>query len=147
MHRAARAHCFGTGLDRCAVCRVPWRRLPAEWTGRNKYHGGTSPVRRVDRRRVLSAINAEAAPPRALTSCSARWPTSRTISHVAALDPRPSGGAPDRAWTRVNTGPMTRSRHFLSRDLVMGGLELTWWGPNPIQWLRATLLRGSGLCA
>jgi hypothetical protein len=29
----------------------------------------------------------------------------------------------------------------------MGGLELTWWGPNSIQWLRAALLRGSGLCA
>jgi hypothetical protein len=24
----------------------------------------------------------------------------------------------------------------------MGGPELTWWGPNPIQWLRAALLRG-----
>jgi hypothetical protein len=41
---------------------------------------------------------------------------------------------------------MPRSRHFLSRDLVMGGLELTWWGLNPIQWLQAALLRGSGLC-
>jgi hypothetical protein len=38
-----------------------------------------------------------------------------------------SGGAPDRAWTRVNTGLMPRSRHFLSWDLVMGGLELTCW--------------------
>jgi hypothetical protein len=125
-----------------------WRRLPAEWTGRNKCRGGTSPVRRVDRRRVLSAINAETTRPRTLTSCPARWPTSWTVSHVAALVPQPSGsgGAPDRAWTRINTGPMPRSRHFLSRDLVMGGPELTWWGPNPIQWLRAALLRGSGLC-
>jgi hypothetical protein len=29
----------------------------------------------------------------------------------------------------------------------MGGPELTWWGPDPIQRLRAALLRGSGLCA
>jgi hypothetical protein len=57
-----------------------------------------------------------------------------------------SGGAPDRAWTRVNTGPMPRSRHFLSWDLVMGGPELTWWGPDPIQRLRAALLWGPG-CA
>jgi hypothetical protein len=28
----------------------------------------------------------------------------------------------------------------------MGGLELTWWGSNSIQWLQAALLRGSGLC-
>jgi hypothetical protein len=28
----------------------------------------------------------------------------------------------------------------------MGGSVLTWWGPNPIQWLRAALLQGSGLC-
>jgi hypothetical protein len=28
----------------------------------------------------------------------------------------------------------------------MGGPELTCWGPNPIQWLRAALLRGS-VCA
>jgi hypothetical protein len=102
----------------------------------------------VDRRCVLSAINAEAARPRTLTSCSTRWPTSRTVSHVAALVPRPSGSgcAPDISWTRVNTGPMPMSRHFLSRDLVMGGSKLTWWGPNPIQWLRAALLRGPG-CA
>jgi hypothetical protein len=96
----------------------------------------------------FSAINTEVARPRTLASCPARWPTSRTVSHVAALVPWPSGsgGAPDRAWTRVNTGPLPRSRHFLSWDLVMGGLELTWWGPNPIQWLWDASLRGSGLC-
>jgi hypothetical protein len=69
----------------------PWRRLPVEWTGRNKCRGGTSPVRRVDRRRVPSAINAEAARLRVLMSCSAGWPTSRTIYHEAVLDLRPSG--------------------------------------------------------
>jgi hypothetical protein len=39
---------------------------------------------------------------------------------------------------------MPRPRHFLPRDLVMGGPELTWWGPNSTQWLQAALLRGSG---
>jgi hypothetical protein len=58
-----------------------------------------------------------------------------------------SGDALDRVPTRINTGPMPRPRHFLPRDLVMGGLELTWWGPNSTQWLRAALLRGFGLCA
>jgi hypothetical protein len=28
----------------------------------------------------------------------------------------------------------------------MGSPELTWWGPDPIQWLQAALLRGPG-CA
>jgi hypothetical protein len=65
-------------------------------------------MRRVDRRRVLFTINAEAARLRALTSCSVRCPTSRTISHVAIFGPRPSGGrrSYDRAKTRVNSGPM-----------------------------------------
>jgi hypothetical protein len=43
---------------------------------------GTSPVKRVDRRCVLSAINPEAAWLRALMSCSARRPTSRTIGRI-----------------------------------------------------------------
>jgi hypothetical protein len=62
----------------------PWRRLPVERTGRNKCRGGTSPVRRVGRRRVLSAINAESARSRGLTSGSARRLMSRATSHVAA---------------------------------------------------------------
>jgi hypothetical protein len=62
----------------------PPRRLPTEWTGHNKCRGGTSPVRRVDRRRVLSAKNAEGAQLRALMSCPARWLMSRATSHVAA---------------------------------------------------------------
>jgi hypothetical protein len=92
VHRVARAHCFDNGLNRCAVCRVALRRLPVEWIGRNKCRGGTSSVRRVVRWHVLSAINAETVGPRALTSRSTRRPTSRTISHMAVLDPRPSGG-------------------------------------------------------
>jgi hypothetical protein len=38
----------------------------------------------VDRRRGLSAINAEVARPRGLTSGSTRWLTSRAVGHVAA---------------------------------------------------------------
>jgi hypothetical protein len=30
-----------------------------------------------------------------------------------------------RDWTGINTGPMPRSRHFLSRVLVTGGSKLT----------------------
>ena len=37
-----------------------------------------------------------------------------------------SEGAPDRAQTRVNTGPLPRPWHFLPQDLVMGGSDLTW---------------------
>jgi hypothetical protein len=58
--------------------------LPAEWTWLIKCRGGTSPASGMDRRRVLFAINAEAARPRGLTSCSAHWLTSRAVGHVAA---------------------------------------------------------------
>ena len=42
---------------------VEWtgRCLPAEWIGLNKCRGGTPPASGMDRRRVLSSINAEAA--------------------------------------------------------------------------------------
>jgi hypothetical protein len=46
---------------------------------------------RIDRRRVFSAINAEAARPRGLTSGPARWFTSQAIVHVAASGLRLSG--------------------------------------------------------
>ena len=61
---------------------VEWtgRRLTAEWAGLIKCRGGTSLVRR----RALSAINAEVAQPRGLTSVSARWLMSRAVGHVAA---------------------------------------------------------------
>jgi hypothetical protein len=52
---------------------------------------GTSSVSGIDRRRVLSVINAEAASPRGLTSGSAGWLTSRAIGHVAASGLRLSG--------------------------------------------------------
>jgi hypothetical protein len=35
-------------------------RLPEEWIGLNKCRGGTLPASRMDRRRALSSINAEA---------------------------------------------------------------------------------------
>jgi hypothetical protein len=38
----------------------------------------------LDRRRVSSTINVEAAWPRGLTSGSARWLTSRTVGHVGS---------------------------------------------------------------
>jgi hypothetical protein len=62
-------------------------RPPVEWTGLIKCEGSTLPARR----RVLSAINAEVAQPRSLTSGSARWLTSRAVGHAAALVLRLSG--------------------------------------------------------
>jgi hypothetical protein len=62
----------------------PGRRPSAEWTWLTKCRGDTSPASGMDRRRALSAINAEAARPRGLTSGSARWLTSRAVGHVAA---------------------------------------------------------------
>jgi hypothetical protein len=84
VRRAARAHCLTTDWIGAPSAGWPWRRLPAEWTGHNKCRGGTSPVSTVDRRRVLSVINAESARSRGLTSGSARWLMSRATSHVAA---------------------------------------------------------------
>jgi hypothetical protein len=66
-------------------------RLPVEWTWLIKCQGGTSPASGMDRRRALSAINAEVVRPRGLTSGSARWLTSRAVGHVAATGLRLSG--------------------------------------------------------
>jgi hypothetical protein len=55
-----------------------------------------------DRRRALSAINAEDARPRGLTSGSARWLTSREAGHVAASGLRLSG-----EQRRMRYGPDT----------------------------------------
>jgi hypothetical protein len=66
-------------------------RLPAEWIGLIKCRGDTSPVSGMDRRHALSAINAEDARPRSLTSGFARWLTSRAVDHAAALGLRLSG--------------------------------------------------------
>jgi hypothetical protein len=59
-----------------------------EWTGLIKCRGGTSPASGMDRRRALSAINAEAAQPRGLTSGSA------PLAYVTCTMPRGSIGAP-----------------------------------------------------
>jgi hypothetical protein len=66
-------------------------RLPVELTGLIKCRGGTSPASGIDRRHVLSAINAAATRPRGLMSGSARWLTSRAVGHVAASGLRLSG--------------------------------------------------------
>jgi hypothetical protein len=114
---------------------------------------GTSPVSRVDRQRVPSAINAETARPRGLTSGSARWLTSRATSHVAASGLRPSGERKHRIKPGhvSGTGPLLRPRYPLSRDLVMGVLDPIRRDPEPIQGTRHAYLgvsdriRGSGL--
>jgi hypothetical protein len=70
---------------------------------------GTSPVSGIDRRRVFSAINAEAARPRGLKSGSARWLTSRAIGHVAA-----SGLRLSRERKRIGQSPDTRQYRTLA---------------------------------
>jgi hypothetical protein len=65
--------------------------LPVKWTELIKCRGGTSPASGMDRRRALSAINAETAQPRGLTLGSARWLTSRALCHVAESGLRVSG--------------------------------------------------------
>jgi hypothetical protein len=77
-----------------------WHRLPVEWTGRNKCRGGTSPVRRVDRRRVLFVINTEAARPRTLRHalplayvtdnkpCGSVRPSSEWGAEALRIEPR-----------------------------------------------------------
>jgi hypothetical protein len=66
-------------------------RLLVEWTWLIKCRGGTSRASGMDRRRALSAINAEVTRPRGLTSGSARWLTSRAVGHVAASGLRLGG--------------------------------------------------------
>jgi hypothetical protein len=91
VRRAARAYCSTMDWTGAPSAGWPWHRLLAEWTGRIKCCEGTSPVSRVDRRRVLSAISVETVRPRGLTSGSARWLMSRATSHVAASGLRLSG--------------------------------------------------------
>jgi hypothetical protein len=91
VRRAAWVYCLTTDWTGAPSAGWPWHRLPVEWTGRIKCCEGTSSVSRVDRRRVLSTINAETTRPRGLTSGSARWLMSRATSHVAALGLRLSG--------------------------------------------------------
>jgi hypothetical protein len=100
VRHAARAHCLTIYWTGASPAGWLWRHLPAEWTGRIKCRWGTSPVSRVDRRRVLSTINADTAQPRGLTSGSARWLMSRATSHVTASGLRLSG---ERKRTGLDT--------------------------------------------
>jgi hypothetical protein len=56
----------------------------------------------LDGRRASSVINVQ---PRGLTSGSARWLTSRAVSHVASSGPHLSG-----EWERSRYGPDTCQR-------------------------------------
>jgi hypothetical protein len=91
VHAATWAYCPLSDWTGAPSVGWPGRRLPAEWTGHIKCWGSTSPVSRVDRRRVPFTINVEAAWTRDLTSGSARWLTSRAICHATSSGPRLSG--------------------------------------------------------
>jgi hypothetical protein len=105
-----------------------------------------------DRRRALSAINAEDARPRGLTSGSARWLTSRAAGHVAASGLRLSGEqrrmryGPDtcRLWT-----PLALTKVWVlfvpePRDPVVSGPDPAQGGPGtPVEVLDLTRRSGS----
>ena len=84
------------------------RRLPVEWTGCIKCRVGTSPVSRAIRRRAISAINAEIARARILTSGPAlqlsSWATDTWRDWVSAQAGRV--GVPDKIPTSVCVGPL-----------------------------------------
>jgi hypothetical protein len=82
----------------------------------------------VVRRCVLSVINAEAARPRTLTSCSAHRPTSWTISHMAAFGR--AGGAEE---------PWIESGHVSTPDLCPGH-DTSF--PGPLLWVVRSSLGG-----
>jgi hypothetical protein len=97
-------------------------RLSVEWTELIKCRGGPSPASGIDRQRALSAINAEAARPKRLTSGSARWLTSRAVGHVAASVLRLSGEhkrtryGPDTCRLRTPACPWLRPRYSSSQN-------------------------------
>jgi hypothetical protein len=117
-------------------------RLPVEWTELIKCRGGTSPTSGMDRRRALSAINAEAARPRGPTLGSARWLTSRTACHVAATGLRLSGEQ-KRTWYGPDTCQLRTPRLALikawvffvseSPDPAVSGSDPTQRGLGPVQ--------------
>jgi hypothetical protein len=92
-----------------------------------------------DRQHALSAINAEAAQPRGLTSGSARWLTSRAPCHVAASGSR---SVNDKVRTRATPDPrlvLIKAWAFSvpeSRDPAMSGPDPTWRGLDPIRGVR-----------
>jgi hypothetical protein len=116
-YAAARAYCLPTEWTGTPPAEWPGHRPSVEWIGHIKCRDGTSPASGVDmahlmlrrditcqfdRRRALSAINAEDARPKGLTSGSARWLTSRTGGHVATSGLRLSG-----EQRRMRNGPDT----------------------------------------
>jgi hypothetical protein len=113
-----------------------------------QFHPIHPPSRRLShiicqKRRALSTIKAKAARLRALTSCSARWPTSRTISHAAALDPWPSrgGGGAEAPW--IEPGHMSVPDPGLGHDTPFHG-TLLWAVQSSLGGVR-TLSNGFGL--
>jgi hypothetical protein len=97
-------------------------RPSVEWTWLIKCRGSTSPASGMDRWHTLSAINAEVVRPRGLTSCSARWLTSRAVGHVAASGLRLSGEqkrtqyGPDTCQLRTPAWPWLRPGYSLSQN-------------------------------
>jgi hypothetical protein len=116
-----------------------------EWTWLIKCRGGTSPASGIDRRCALSAINAEAARSRGLTSGSAHW------AYVTGYRPRCSIGSPPErgaeaytVWSGHVSAPDPRLAlikawvFFVpeSRDPAVSGSDPTQMGPDPIRGVR-----------
>jgi hypothetical protein len=149
-HLAARAYCLAMDWTGTPPVGWPGRRLPAEWTCHNKCCGGTSPISRVDRRRVLSAINAETVRPRDLTSGSARWLTSR-----GSIGSLPEQGAQAH---RIKPGLVSAPDPCSGQDIpcpsaslwvvrtLLGGIRTPSKGPDMLTWESRTVFGGPG-CA
>jgi hypothetical protein len=98
-----------------------------------------------DRRRALSAINAEDAWLRVLTSGSAHWLMSRAVGHVAASVLRLSGEqkrtwyGPDTCRLRTPRLALTKAREFFvpeSRAPDVSGPDPTQRGLGPVPGVR-----------
>jgi hypothetical protein len=100
----------------------------------------------MNRRRALSAINAEVAWPGGLTSGSARWLTSRAACHVAASPER--GAEAYAVWSGHVSAPdpclaMMKAWVFFvseSRDPAVSGPDPTERGPGPVPGVRFALV-------
>jgi hypothetical protein len=115
----------------------------------------------VDRRRGLSAINAEPVRPRGLTSGSGRWLTSQAVSHVAASGLRLRGGQ-KRTRHGLDTCRLRTPRLVLNKvrvlfvpeswDPAVSGPDPSQRGLGPVPGVRFVpvevldLARRSGLC-
>jgi hypothetical protein len=67
------------------------RHIAYQWNGQGSLNAEAAHRLSVDRRRALSAINAEATQSRGLTSGSARWLMSHVVGHAAASGLRLGG--------------------------------------------------------